>query len=257
MSEEALLTVDNVTLFFGKSVAALDKVSMVVHKGEIHGLIGPNGAGKTSLLNCISGIYKPRTGNIIFKEKDITQCKGYEIPKLGVARTFQNVELFGGMTVLECLMFGRHLYTKYNIFLAGLYKIWAEKEEIYHRRVVEEVIDFLEMEKIRDVSAHSLPYGLQKRVGLGIAQAMEPEFILLDEPMAGLNLEEREDMVRFIVDLNEEKGMTVLLVEHDMGVVMDISDKITVLNFGHKICDGTPSEIQESQEVIKAYLGGH
>jgi len=255
MDTSTILEIRDVLLLFGKSIA-LNKVSLQITKGHIHGLIGPNGAGKTSVLNCVSGIYHPSKGHILFKGREITDLKPYARQKLGLGRTFQNVEIFTGMTVLDCLMFGRHLHSKYNILAAGFYKVWAEREEVRNRRVVEEIVDFLEIENIRDAIARSLPYGLQKRVSLGIALALEPELLLLDEPMAGLNLEEREDMVRFIVDINEEKGITVLIVEHDMGVVMDISHDITVLNFGNKICEGKPEVVQSDPAVIKAYLGG-
>lgn len=255
MDINTILEIRDVSIHFGKSIA-LNDVSFQITKGHIHGLIGPNGAGKTSVLNCISGIYHPSKGHIIFKGGEITHLKPYVRQKLGIGRTFQNVEIFAGMTVLDCLMFGRHLHSKYNILSAGLFKGWAEREEIKNRRVVEEIVDFLEIENIRDAIARSLPYGLQKRVSLGIALALSPEILLLDEPMAGLNLEEREDMVRFIVDINEEKGITVLIVEHDMGVVMDISHDITVLNFGNKICEGKTEVVQSDPAVIKAYLGG-
>jgi branched-chain amino acid transport system ATP-binding protein len=255
MEKNSNLQLTELSLYFA-NVSAVSNLSMQVKAGTVHGLIGPNGAGKTSVLNCISGVYKPRHGSIRYKGKDITSLKPHARQALGIGRTFQNVEIFKGMTVLECLMFGRHLQSKYNIFSAAIYKGSAEREELRNRRVVEEeIIDFLEIENIREAVVGSLPYGLQKRVSFGIALALLPDVIMLDEPMAGLNLEEREDMTRFITDANEEKGISFLIVEHDMGVVMDISDVITVLNFGVKVCEGEPSAVQNNPDVIKAYLG--
>lgn len=248
------LVVDKISLSFG-GINALTDVGLTCEMGEILAVIGPNGAGKTSLLNCISGLYRPQKGRILYGEVDLTKSPPHNLPRVGIARTFQNIELFGHMTVIENLMLGRHVYMKKNIFTSLLYWGWGEAEEIKHRRFVEHVIDLLEIQHIRKKMVGSLAYGLQKRVELGRALAMNPTLILLDEPMAGMNAEEKEDMARFILDINEEWGITCILIEHDMGVVMDISDRITVLDFGHVIAIGTPDEVSQNPRVIEAYLG--
>ncbi len=248
------MTVEGVQLHFG-GVMALFGVSMEVLPGEILAIIGPNGAGKTSLLNCISGLYHPQRGRIIFGDHDITRLHPHQIAHLGIARSFQNIALFRGMTVLDNLMLGRHVRLRSGVLTGGLYWGFAQREEIEHRKVVEEIIDFLEIEKIRKSVVSTLPYGLQKRVELGRALALEPSVLLLDEPMAGMNLEEKEDMARFVLDINEERGITIILIEHDMGVVMDISDRVVVLDFGRLIAEGTPDVVKQDPSVIRAYLG--
>ena len=242
---------------FGK-VAALAGISLKVRKGEIHSIIGPNGAGKTVMMNCINGLYRPQKGRIVYKGQRINKIRPYERAKLGMSRTFQKVEVFGGMTVLDNIRLGRHIHMKSGITSGSLYIGKTAKEEVENRKFIEEeIIDLLEIEYIRNKPTGMLPYGLQKRVELGRALALEPELLILDEPLAGLNLEEVEDMARFILDINEEERwkVTCLLVEHDMGVVMDLSDRVFVLNFGYMIMDGTPEEVQDNPEVVKAYLG--
>jgi branched-chain amino acid transport system ATP-binding protein len=254
---DIILKLEDVHMSFGK-VAALAGVSLEVRKGEIHSIIGPNGAGKTVMMNCINGLYRPQKGNIFFKGQKINGLKPYRRAELGISRTFQKLELFGGMTVLDNIRLGRHIHLHSGIFSGSIYVGKTKAEEITSRRFIEEeIIDLLEIESIRDKPAHMLPYGLQKRVELGRALALNPEIILLDEPLAGLNLEEVEDMARFILDINEEERwrITCVLVEHDMGVVMDISNRVNVLNFGNQIMDGTPEEVQANPEVVKAYLG--
>ncbi|RMF88217.1 MAG: ABC transporter ATP-binding protein [Nitrospinota bacterium] len=251
---EPLLRVEEVTLTFG-ALNALQGVSFSVNEGEIFAIIGPNGAGKTSMLNVINGVYHPQQGRIFFEGKERTRLRPHQVAALGIARTFQNVGLFKGMTVLDNLMVGRNLYMRTNFLLQGLYWGWGQKEEVKNREKVEWVIDFLEIQHIRRVPVGALPYGLQKRVELGRALVAEPKLLLLDEPMAGMNLEEKEDMSRFILDANEELGYTIVLIEHDMGVVMDISDRIVVLDYGRKIAEGSPEEIRSNPAVIRAYLG--
>lgn len=249
-----ILEINNITLRFG-GVVALDNVSYEVKKGEIFSLIGPNGAGKTSMLNCISGIYRPAEGAISFKGEEITHYKPHKRASLGIARAFQNIELFSHLSVLDNLMLGRHVRMKTGVLAGGLYWGKAQREEVEHREKVENVIDFLEIEHIRDTPVGRLSYGLQKRVEVGRALALEPEILLLDEPMAGMNNEEKEDMARYIMDIHDEMNTTIILIEHDMGVVMDLSDHIAVLDFGKLIGYGTPMEIQNNQQVIDAYLG--
>jgi branched-chain amino acid transport system ATP-binding protein len=254
---DVILDVHNISLNFG-GVKALSDISFNVREHEIRAIIGPNGAGKSSMLNCINGVYTPQQGNITFRGQTFSHMDSHQVAVMGVARTFQNLALFKGMSVLDNIMTGRNLRMKSNLLWQALRWGPAEREEIEHRLRVEEIIDFLEIQPYRKTPVGQLPYGLQKRVDLGRALALEPQLLLLDEPMAGMNVEEKQDMCRFILDVNDEFGTTVVLIEHDMGVVMDISDRVVVLDYGKKIGDGTPDEVRKNPEVISAYLGtGH
>ncbi len=251
---EPILSIDEISLSFG-GVNALSDVSLHVREHEILAIIGPNGAGKSSLLNVINGVYHPSKGTVTYKGATRTQMRPHEAASQGIARTFQNIALFKGMTVLDNIMTGRTLKMHAGLFWQCIYFGKARNEEIEHRHKVEQIIDFLQIQSIRKTPVGRLPYGLQKRVELGRALAAEPDLLLLDEPMAGMNIEEKEDMSRFILDDNDEFGTTIVLIEHDMGVVMDLSDRVIVLDYGRKIGDGTPDEVRSNQEVIDAYLG--
>ena len=251
---DPVLTADRITLTFG-GITALNQISLEIRDHEILAMIGPNGAGKTSMLNVINGFYHPQSGSITWKGESRRHMRPYQAAAQGIARTFQNVALFRGMTTLDNIMTGRLLRMRRNFLWQALYFGPAEKEELAHRAYVEQIIDFLEIQSIRKTPVGRLPYGLQKRVELGRALAMEPGVLLLDEPMAGMNVEEKEDMCRFILDINDEFGTTIALIEHDMGVVMDISDRVIVLDYGRKIADGPPDEVRANPEVVAAYLG--
>jgi branched-chain amino acid transport system ATP-binding protein len=249
--------VKNLSISFG-GLKALDHVSFEIKQGEIYAIIGPNGAGKTTLFNCINGIYKPNRGQVLFKDRNIRGKKPDQIARMGIARTFQNIELFNNMNTMENIMIGRHLYMKTGLFRGAF--LWgknsfAGKEEIAHRRKVEEIIDLLDLQSARNKFVGGLPYGVQKQIELARALALEPKLLLLDEPCAGMNAEEKQDMIFWVKDIQDELGITILLIEHDMTMVMDISDHILALNFGKTITEGTPQEVQKHPEVLRAYLG--
>jgi branched-chain amino acid transport system ATP-binding protein len=265
--DKTRIKIESLSLSFG-GVRSLVDVNVEVRDKEILAIIGPNGAGKTCLLNCINGFYRPQSGDIFFDGKRITRIRPDKAARMGLARTFQNIELYTGLSTLDNIMAARHVLMKQNVLSSALYFFWAHNEEIKHRKTVEDIIDFLEIEPIRKKTVGMLPYGMRKRVELGRALALEPKVLLLDEPMAGMNLEEKEDIARFIIDIFEGQGVTypntpvlrdgvscIVLVEHDMGVVMDIADRIVVLDFGRKIAEGTPEEIKNNPQVIAAYLG--
>lgn len=249
-----VMEMKNITLKFG-GVTAIENITFDIHEGEIRAIIGPNGAGKSSMLNVISGFYVPQEGEVFFRGAKRAQLKPFEVARQGIARTFQNIALFEGMSVLDNVMTGRLTHMKSGIIAQSIWRGSAEREEIENREICERVIDFLEIQSIRKTPVARLPYGLKKRVELARALASEPKLLLLDEPMAGMNVEEKEDMSRFILDVNDEFGTTIALIEHDMGVVMDLSDRVVVMDYGRKIGDGTPAEVRNNQAVIDAYLG--
>ena len=251
---DVILDIQNISLRFG-GVKALTDISFNVREHEIRSIIGPNGAGKSSMLNCINGVYTPSEGSITFRGRTFSHMNSRQVAEMGVARTFQNLALFKGMSVIDNIMTGRNLKMKCNLLQQAFHLGPARREELAHREFVENIIDFLEIQAYRKTPVGQLPYGLQKRVDLGRALAMEPQVLLLDEPMAGMNVEEKQDMCRFILDVNDEFGTTIVLIEHDMGVVMDISDRVVVLDYGKKIGDGAPDDVRNNEDVIRAYLG--
>jgi branched-chain amino acid transport system ATP-binding protein len=251
---KVLLRAENISLAFGK-LQALNNVEVEVKEGEVLAIIGPNGAGKTCLLNVISGFYRAQKGDVYLGDKKITHLSSHKIAELGLCRTFQNIALYSGLSVIDNIIAGRHPHIRYNFIKGMVYFPWANKEEVYQRTIAEDIIDFLELEHVRGSVVGMLAYGLRKRVELGRALALQPRILLLDEPMAGMNLDEKEDMVRFIIDINEFLKIPIVLIEHDMGVVMDIANRIVVLDFGNKIAEGRPEEIKDNPKVIAAYLG--
>ena len=252
--KRADLEVKSLTLKFG-GITALNNIALAVHTGDLVAVIGPNGAGKTSLLNCITGYYKPQEGQIFFNDEEITRLHPHHLTRLGIGRTYQNIELFPGMTVLSNMLLARHIHCDYSVARAAIFSKSVRREEVRHREVLEELIDFLEMQSIRKKFVGSLPYGMRKRVELGRALALEPKLLILDEPFAGMTLEEKEDMARFLIELNNAWNQTMILVEHDMSVVMSISKRVAVLDFGVKLTEGSPEFVQNHPQVIKAYLG--
>jgi branched-chain amino acid transport system ATP-binding protein len=253
-ANNVILTAEGIGLRFG-GIKALADIDIDVRQGEIFAIIGPNGAGKTSFMNCINGFYRPQNGSIYFEGNEITHLPSHRIAKLGIGRSFQGLQLFDGLNVLDNIMAGRHFHFKSGPLSDAIYFGRTRREEIKHRKVVEDIIDFLEVAPVRKQLVGSLPYGLRKRVDLGRALAAEPKLLLLDEPLAGMNRDEKEDIARFVLDISEEMGITIAIVEHDMGLVMDICERVVVLDFGRKIAEGTPEEIRSNEEVIQAYLG--
>ena len=253
-ANNAMLTAESISLSFGGIQALLD-VGMEVRQGEIFAIIGPNGAGKTSFMNCINGFYRPQRGSIYFEGQEITRFSSHRIAELGIGRSFQGLQLFDGLSVLDNIMAGRHFHFKTGILSDAIYFGRTRREEIKQRKIIENIIDFFEIETIRKSLVGALPYGMRKSVDLARALAAEPKLLLLDEPLAGMNRDEKEDIARFILDISEEMGITITVVEHDMGLVMDICDRVVVLDFGRKIAEGTPKEIRTNEEVIRAYLG--